>query len=280
MKTIKVLILFLLAISAFQACKPKAPLTVEEKSIERVKKYKEAGYPVVNLHSHLKGGLTIEQLLENSARTGIDYGVAINCGVGFPIHTDSALGEAFRALESQPVYLALQAEGREWTGLVSPDTIALFDYVFTDAMTFTDLRGKRTRLWIAEEVEVSNVDSFMEHLVTQIETILSTEPIHIYVNPTYLPAVIADRYDELWTPERVERVVKALRDNGIALEINAKAKLPSLKVIQAAKEAGVKFTIGTNNGDANLGMPDYAFDMIDSCGLKPADFWLPVKKRM
>ncbi|NIN37058.1 MAG: glycosyl hydrolase, partial [Gammaproteobacteria bacterium] len=44
-------------------------------------------------------------------------------------------------LEGKPVYKAMQAEGREWLNMFSPEMIAKFDYVFTDAMTFTDNRG-------------------------------------------------------------------------------------------------------------------------------------------
>jgi hypothetical protein len=259
----------------FNACTSRKALTDEQKYIDRIKNYNEKGYRITNLHSHLKGGLSIEQLLEDSEKTGIVYGVAANCGIGFPIQNDSALSAYYHSMKDKDVYLGMQAEGREWIGLFSPDSIALFDYVFTDAMTFTDLHGNRTRLWIPEEVFVTDVDSFMEHLVVQIETILKNEPIDIYVNPTYLPQVIVDRYDELWKPEYITRVVNALNENQVALEINSNTKLPSMKVIKEAKKAGIRFTIGTNNVDSNIGSLNYALDMIDSCGLVPADFWFP-----
>jgi hypothetical protein len=262
----------------FSACTSRNTLTDGQKYIERIKSYNEKGYQITNLHSHLKGGLTIEQLLEDTEKTGIAYGVAANCGIGFPIQNDSSLSAYYHSMKNQPVYLGMQAEGREWMNLFSPDSIALFDYVFTDAMTFTDLHGNRTRLWIPEEVYVTDVDSFMEHLVIQIETILANEPIDIYVNPTYLPGVIAGRYDELWKPEYIERVVNALKANQVALEINSNTKLPSKEFIHAAKKAGILFTMGTNNTDANIGSLEYALDMIDLCGLEPSDFWLPERK--
>ncbi len=46
---------------------------------------------MVDYHVHLKGGLTIEQALANSRRLGIFYGVAINCGLGFPGHDDASV---------------------------------------------------------------------------------------------------------------------------------------------------------------------------------------------
>jgi histidinol phosphatase-like PHP family hydrolase len=106
--------------------------------------------------------------------------------------------------------------------------------------------------------------------------VVTTEPVDIHVNPTFLPAEIADKYDALWTDARIDRVVQALAESGVALEINNRFKIPSAKIIKKAKEAGVRFTFGTNNGGANdLGRMDYAIEMIQECGLTPQDMWIP-----
>lgn len=73
-------------------------------------------FPLIDLHVHLKKGLTMEMALSNARKYG-----------------------------------------------------------FTDAMTWTNDKGKRMRLWIKEETEVGDLQDFMEQLVD------------IYVNPTYLP---------------------------------------------------------------------------------------------
>jgi histidinol phosphatase-like PHP family hydrolase len=169
----------------------------------------------------------------------------------------------------------VQAEGREWMEMVSQDTVKLFDYVFTDAMTWTDSKGRRTRLWIDQEVWIEDENEFMEDLVGQIEKIFSSEPVHIYVNPTFLPKIIQPKYDELWTETRINRVLDVLEVNSIALEINARYHLPSKKIIKMAKARGIKFTMGTNNVTANLGTLDYCLDVIETCNLKPSDFWKP-----
>jgi len=159
--------------------------------------------------------------------------------------------------------------------MFSPSLISDFDYAFTDAMTWTNNNGTRMRLWIPEETEVGDPEDFMDQLVSQIEKVV-TEPIAIYVNPTYLPAEIAQRYDELWTEERIDRVVSALKQNGVALEINSRLKLPGSKVIARAKEAGVKFAMGTNNTNSeNLGRLDWALEMADIHNLQPTDMYLP-----
>ena len=48
-----------------------------------------------------------------------------------------------------------------------------------------------------------------------------SEPITILANPTYLPNSIKDKYDQLWTDQRMRQVIQAAIDNRVALEINA-----------------------------------------------------------
>ena len=265
------LILFIILISA--GCQPKSELSHEEQMINRIAVLEEAGYDIIDHHAHLKGGLTMDQLLEHGKKTGITYGVAVNCGWGFPVQTDSALSAYYHSMKGYPAYTVMQAEGREWLEMFNTDTVALFDYVFTDALTWFDKEGRRTRLWIDDEVFIDDVEEFMDYYVDQIATIISNEPVDIFVNPTFLPNEIRDRYDELWTEERMLKVVNALVESGVALEINAKTRIPSPQFIKLAKKHGVKFTFGTNNGNADLGYLEYGLDMIEECDLKPGDFW-------
>jgi hypothetical protein len=234
-------------------------------------------FALVDLHTHLKGGLTLDHALAISRETGMGLGIAANCGEGFPIQDDSAALAFLADMKDQPVFLALQAEGREWVGRFSKETRAQFDYVFTDAMTFTNAAGRRLRLWIPEETEIGpDVQVFMDYLVTQAVKIISTEPIDIYVNPTYLPDMIARRYDELWTDERMQKVIDAAVKHGVAIELNARYKLPSERFIRLAKAAGAKFTIGTNNTTAkDFGDWSYPMEMQKKVGLTWKDMWVP-----
>jgi len=254
------------------SCSTKESLS----AIERIEELKKGGYEIIDFHAHLKGGLKMEDVLLHSDSTGIHYGVAVNCGKGFPVGNDSALSAYYHLVKNYPFYTAVQAEGREWMEMVSQDTVDLFDYTFTDAMTWTDSKGRRTRLWIKDEVWVEDENQFMEELVNQIETIFSTEPVDIYVNPTFLPEVIDERYDKLWTDSRINRILDVLSENSIAMEINARYQLPSAKIIKMAKKRGIKFTMGTNNADANLGTLNYCLEMIEICDLEPSDFWKPL----
>jgi hypothetical protein len=246
--------------------------------IEKIAELKAKGYEIVDYHGHLKGGLTMEELLEHSKATGIDYGVAFNAGVGFPITNDSSLVASLEQYKKYPVFIAMQAEGREWVNMFSPDKIAMFDYVFTDGMTWSDSKGRRMRLWMKDEVFVDDKQDFMDQLVGKIVGIMESEPINIYVNSTFLPDTLQSEYDDLWTPERMDKVINAAVAHNIAIEINARYKIPSATFIKRAKAAGAKFSMGTNNADRELGTLDYAIQMIEECDLESGDFFKPVKK--
>ena len=233
--------------------------------------------PMVDYHTHIKGGLTVDQMLARSRRDGIMYGIAINAGLNQPAPTDAALAQYVDSLRGKPCFVAMQAEGREWLGMFSRAAVARFDYVFTDSMTWTDNRGKRQRLWIPEEVgTIADEQEFMDTLVARTVGILEHEPIDIYANPTYLPTQLQPNYERLWTEERRRRVIEAARANQVAIELNNRYKLPSESFVRMAKEAGCKFSLGSNNsGPDDLTRSEHGLAMIEQCKLVWQDFFLP-----
>jgi hypothetical protein len=252
---------------------PPADLAFEKQIVD----LSSQNFPLIDFHTHLKGGITREEALAHARSYGYTYGIAVNCGLKMGFETEDSLKAYLDAFEPTPyAWHAMQAEGREWLELFSDESRERFDYAFTDAMTWTNDNGKRMRLWIPEETEIGDPQDFMDQLVARIVEIVTTEPIDIHVNPTYLPVDIADQYDALWTADRIDQVVQALAESGVALEINNRNRIPSATFIKKAKEAGVKFTLGTNNGGANdLGRMDYAIGIIEECGLTPQDMWFP-----
>jgi hypothetical protein len=241
---------------------------------------KETGFPITDLHIHLKGAFTIEDAIKKSQEENIKYGIAFNCGLKFPVQNDHQVDSVVQFMKDYPqFYIAMQAEGREWVDMFSIEAISKFDYAFTDAMTFTDEKGRRNRIWLKNETWIDDEQAFMDYLVKTIVKIMNEEPINVYVNSTYLPEQMADRYDFFWTEERMNKVINAAKANNIAIEINNRFKIPSSDFISKAKKAGVKFTVGTNNADENFSGAEYALEMIKKCGLKKEDFYEPVNKR-
>ena len=234
---------------------------------------------MIDWHVHLKGGLTKEQAHGLSMNYGINYGVAPNAGeggVGRMLANDQEVYDYHNEVKNHPFLFGVQGEGRRWITQFSPEALGIFDYLFTDGMTIVD-KGRISRIYRAEEVyyDGRSKEQYMDLIVDQTVKILTNEPADIYANPTYIPEDMQADYDKYWTDERINKVLDVLEQYHIALEINPRYKIPSFKIIQMAKDRGLKFTFGTNNVDANFGKLEYAIEAIEACGLTPADLWFP-----
>ena len=240
----------------------------------------QQNFPVIDYHVHLKGGLTKEMAHAMSMNYGINYGVAPNAGeggVGRMLANDEEVYSYFEEVKPLPFLCGVQGEGRKWTATFSQEALGTFDYLFTDAMTIMDHKNRNSRIYRTEEVHYDGIskEEYMEQIVDQTVKILTNEPADIYANPTYIPEDMQADYDYYWTDERINRVLDVLQEYRIALEINPRYRIPSLKIIQMAKDRGLKFTFGTNNVDANFGKLEYCIEAIEQCGLTADDIWFP-----
>jgi len=250
-----------------------------DETTDRVIRLQQSGFPVIDYHVHLKGW-SQEEAMENSRRTGIFYAIAPNCGIGFPITNDAEVANFIDTTRNLPAFMAMQGEGREWPTTFSADSRRRFDWVFTDALTFTDHAGRRVRLWIDDEVVIDvPQEQYMEQIVDRTVDVISGEPIDVFVNPFFLPTAMQADYDALWTDERIARVVTALKEHGVALEVNARYRIPNARTIKAAMAAGVPLTFGTNNADPAIGKLEYCFEMMDECGITAAHMFFPGASR-
>src|ERR1035438_10490351 len=121
--------------------------------------------------------------------------------------TDAGVIAFHESMKGQPCFIAMQAEGREWMQMISRKAAGLFDYIFTDSMTWTDRRGKHERTWRPEEVGViADPQEFIDTLVERAVGILNNEPIDIYVNPTFLPDQLSKDYDKLRSEEHTSEL--------------------------------------------------------------------------
>lgn len=252
---------------------------VDERT-DGVIRFQQRDFPVIDYHVHLKGGLTKERAHAMSMNYGINYGVAPNAGeggVGRMLADDGEVYAYFDEVERMPFLCGVQGEGRKWTATFSQEALGVFDYLFTDAMTIIDHKGRNSRIYRPEEVHYDGVtkEQYMDHLVDQTVKILTNEPADIYANPTYLPDDMQADYDRYWTDARVDRVLDVLERYGIALEINARYRIPSFGIIRRAKQRGIKFTFGTNNVDADFGRLEYSLEAVEKCGLTADDIWFP-----
>jgi len=258
---------------------------VDEQNDEIIR-LQQQDFPVIDWHVHAKGGLTMEAAHALSMNYGINYGVGPNAygpmtegegGYGTMYTGDDDLGEYYETVKDMPFLRGVQGEGRKWSYSFSDSLLSKFDYLYTDAMTIVDHKGRLTRTYRPEEVIMDiPADEYMKMLVNQMEKILTEEPADIFANAFYIPDTLSAKYDEYWNDTRIERILKVMKHNGIALEISARYQIPGRKIIKKAKEMGLKFTFGTNNMGTGFGRLEYCTQMIKECGITPQDMWYPV----
>ncbi len=238
--------------------------------------------PRVDLHVHLEGETKTAKSLAPadaaavSQKMGVRFGVLGEGGCVGEIHDDQTLSAFLSSLEGLPLWRGIQIYGFDWPRCFSPENLRRLDYIAADALVFPDRDGKRVWLWLPR-VQFADAQDFMERYVDFNVRVLS-QRIQVWANPTFLPESLQSRYDELWTPARMRRVIDAAIKNQVAIEINSRYKIPSRAFIRMAKAAGAKFSFGSNRHAHGVGDIEWCLKTARECGLTKSDIWTPASR--
>jgi hypothetical protein len=234
-------------------------------------------FPLIDFHAHVEGNFTLERALELAKARGAKLGLAEHAGCKEEVHNDATLRAYLARVKDAPVYKGIQAEGLDWMKCFSKGAIADLDYVLSDALTFPEKDGRLVHLWTPEAV-ITDKQGFMDRYVDFNVQVISTEPIDIFANPTFLPETIVKEYDALWTEARMKKVIDAAAKYGVAIEINSLYNIPSEKFLRLAKAAGVKFSFGSNAHGEGVGKLDYSIKMAKALGLRRENMFMPAPR--
>ena len=243
---------------------------------------KELDFPLVDFHVHLDNS-SIEKVLPLARQRGVKFGIVEHAGTKankYPVvlSSDAELKAYVKMLDGKGVYKGVQTEWTDWMKCFSREALALLDYTLTDAMTFPGKDGRRVKLWergVADRVEMSDKQAFMDRYVDWYVRIITTQPIDILANVSWLPRPLAGEYDKYWTAPRMKKVFDAALQHRVAIEISSGFRLPKLAFCKAAKAAGVKFTFGTNGRYPRMGRLAYSIATAKKLGLKRSDMFTP-----
>ncbi|HTM17872.1 MAG TPA: hypothetical protein VL135_13245 [Terracidiphilus sp.] len=237
-------------------------------------------FPLTDLHVHLTPSFTIDHVMEIAKKTGVQFGIMVNPGA--EVHDDASLRHFVESLKPYPVYCGLQPMSPGWSRSFSPETIKLVDYVEMDPQTIRSGNGygETLRIWNFDTY-VDDPEKFMEtYMAHNLEVIHNPEPLNIFGWPLFLPVCIARDYYSLWTEKRMQAIIDALKKRDVAVEINDMAHTPHEKFIHMAKEAGLKFTFGSDSRNQIAGRLDYCKYIAKKCNLKREDFFVPKRPLM
>jgi histidinol phosphatase-like PHP family hydrolase len=231
----------------------------------------------MDYHVHLSPTLSIEQAVNLGKQRGVQIGVVEHPGQGFPIHSDADLKRYIEGLRQYPVRIGLQPVYAGWSKDFSKGAIEQLDYILMDALTLPRPDGGWLAIWQIDTM-VDDAEGFMTRYTQFIEQVLTTEPIDIFGWPTFLPVPIARQYSQLWTRARVDHIIELAHARKIAIEINEVAHVPDENFVALAKQAGLKFTFGTDSRNQNAAHFYYCYQMAQKCGLSETDMFTPKER--
>ena len=233
------------------------------------------GLVITDWHLHIRGGMTPELAKAREDDFIVRSSAMENHGREWEIYDNEKL-RAFAAHSravNPKMPVGIQVNDRDWFRQIDAVTREKFDYILADTMIMGKLpSGRDNRLWMVREIP--DAEAWMREYFAHTMRILD-EPISILANPTYLPRPVADRYEELWTEQRMLAVIEKAKAKGVALEIQAESAFPSMKFLRLAKERGAKFSFGTNNFDPGPKDLSRWLEAIVGLDLRPQDVWSP-----
>ena len=221
--------------------------------------------------------MTVEKAATREIETGVRSTVLENFGREWPLSDNVKLEEFIDACTlagtgGKKLPVGIQVNDRDWFTQIDAALRERLDFVLADTMIMgATPDGKPRRLWLPG-VEIDDPDVWMIRYLAHNLQILD-EPINILANPTYLPPCIENKYEELWTEDRMRQVIAKAVNKGVALEIQAESAFPKLAFLRLAKSMGAKFSFGTNNFTDKLKDLTRWHEMIVALDLKPSDLW-------
>ncbi|MBZ5681111.1 MAG: hypothetical protein LAO24_13510 [Acidobacteriia bacterium] len=235
------------------------------------------GFPVADYHVHLSPQLSVEQAVNLGKERQVQIGIVEHPGPDYKIQTDADLKQYIDGLRKYPVRIGLQPVYPGWSKSFSKSLLDELDYVLMDALTLPRPEGGWLAIWQIDTM-VDDEEAFMTRYMQFIEQVLATEPIDIFAWPTFLPVPIARQYSQIWTRQRVDRIIDLAKARKIAIEINEVAHVPDENFLALAKRASLKFTFGTDARNQNAAHFYYCFQMAQKCRLTEADMFAPKRK--
>jgi histidinol phosphatase-like PHP family hydrolase len=239
-------------------------------------------FPIEDYHVHLNT-LTIEQVMATSKETGVKYGLLEHCGTKenqYPIvlSNDKELQDWIAKLQGKGVYIGVQAEWIDWVGCFSKDVFSQLDYVLTDSWTVRDADGKRVKAFAGGYDPGNDAEAFMKWYVDWIVEILETTPLDIWSHPMWVTRKFTPQLEQMWTEERMRRVVRTLKNTNTAVEIDSSVKLPTMPFLKMAKAEGIRFSFGASSQGARINPVDWSIATAKELGLTKKDMFQPAPR--
>ena len=245
-----------------------------------------------DLHVHTDmsdGDLSLEEVVALAAERGVTVGIADHISTRNPERFVATLPQLHRyldAVSAQPVFVAGEFCWCDPFAADMPEELMRrFDYRIGSNHGFNLPDGTMASPWwkALPAPWADRPQEVMEHLVSNLCDLVRSMPVEIVAHSTFMPEAflhIDPDHDVWWTGEREDRYVEALAESGVALEISNRYRLPHDRLLRKAKEAGVRFALGSDgHTHKQVAKLDWAVETANRLGIGDAELFVPEPKR-
>ncbi len=230
----------------------------------------------LHLHTTFSDGRgDLKTMVATAARIGFEIGISDHFSLRFGMQGDAALSRYLDALEQYPVYRALELDlGIEHP--ITPEHQARLDYCVGSMHFVVDEAGERVGV---DRTSPASVQRYMDAYVAQFERGVHKGMSAFIGHPAFLPDLPREGQEELWTPEYRARIIAAVVETGVALELSTRYRAPGIETIKEALAAGARFAVASDgHGPEAIGAIDYPRRLIAELDIPADRFFLPVRR--
>lgn len=228
---------------------------------------------IADLHTHSvfsDGRLSPREVLQIASEKGYRVGLADHCGPGnFQLDSQDRFERYLAAIQDLPVYRAVELDlGREIP--VSPEELKRCHYLIggvhsAGPVDFFDPQ--------VTEIDLARLlDEMLEIIARQSQRY----SFDILAHPGLLPCNFREQKGAITDGWRMKLVELALKCN-LAIELSSRWLVPDLKLATMAKEAGLKFSLGSDgHGADKMCRLDYSLELAGKLELTDRDLFWPL----
>jgi histidinol phosphatase-like PHP family hydrolase len=245
-----------------------------------------------DLHVHTDmsdGDLPLEEVVAIAAERGVMVGIADHMSTRNPerfVATEAQLRHYLEAVSDAPVFCAGEFCWCDpFPSQMPPELLDRLDYRIGSNHGFALPDGTMGSPWWSALPApwADRPQEVMEHMVSNLCDLVRSMPVDIVAHSTFMPSAflkLDPDPDLWWTEEREDRYVEALAGSTVALEISNRYRLPHDRLLRKAKQAGVRFALGSDGHNrAQVAQLGWATETAERIGLTDADMFVPERKR-
>ncbi|HEU4722198.1 MAG TPA: hypothetical protein VFS59_12605 [Gemmatimonadaceae bacterium] len=199
--------------------------------------------------THSDGALSVADVVEKARSVGVRPSVTDHISRDAPTTVDSPRAVA-RYLDDLEGHDVLRGGEFCWHDAIwrelPDDTVRRFTHRVGSLHSIRLGNGTYFRVFHRDLPTGLTPASYVEAHVASLEMLAEEMPIDVFAHPTLIsPSLRHIEPHELWTEAHEERLVRALRDAGIAFEISNRYR-PHERLVRRAADAGVRLSLGSD----------------------------------